>query len=89
MIGFAPAVASLGTKSPSSTIAALGVFGVSTAATDCANVLWSAAEVPPAMFCVSPMICDMYVSALITDGSVHLILCWLSWSYFVGPPERR
>ncbi len=20
-----------------------------------------------------------------TDGSVHLILCWLSWSYFSGP----
>ena len=41
------------------------------------------------MFDVSPRICAIVFSAAFTDGSVHLILCVASWSYFAGPAWRR
>src|SRR5919201_4650399 len=61
------------TKSPSSTIAAFG--GVANAfVTDVLKSVWSAPDVPPAMSPLSPITCAIVFSAVITDGSVHLIL---------------
>ena len=61
------------TKSPSNTIAAFG--GVPNAfVTESLKPYWSAPLVPPAMFDVSPRIFAIVFSAVITDGSVHLIL---------------
>src|SRR5579871_1297125 len=72
------------TKSASNTIAALA--GLANAfVTDWLKPYWRAPVVPPAMFDVSPRIFPIVVSAVFTDGSVHLILCWLSWSYFAAP----
>jgi hypothetical protein len=45
--------------------------------------------VPPVMFDESPMILAMYCSAFVTDGSVHLIWCAESWSYFAAPHIRK
>ena len=38
---------------------------------------------------VSPRIFAIVLRAVVTDGSVHLILCAVSWSYFAGPNVRR
>src|SRR5438477_8836016 len=45
--------------------------------------------VPPARLALSPMTSPISFSAFVTDESVHLILCWLSASYFAGPYVRR
>src|SRR5437899_8567906 len=76
------------TKSASNTIAAFG-GDANAFVTESLNPNWSAPLVPPAMFDVSPMTFAMVVSAVLTDGSVHLILCWLSWLYFAAPNVRR
>ena len=57
--------------------------------TDVGKSVCSAPDVPPAMFDVSPRTCAIVFSAALTDGSVHLILCVGSWSYFSGPAWRR
>src|SRR5579862_2270369 len=76
------------TKSASNTIAAFG--GVANAfVTESLNPYWRAPLVPPAMLLVSPMIFDIVFSAVITDESVHLILCAVSASYFAAPNVRR
>src|SRR3954451_25217810 len=76
------------TKSASNTIAAFG--GEANAlVTDWLKLYWSAPLVPPATFDVSPRIFPIVVSAVFTDGSVHLILCWLSCWYFAVPKVRR
>jgi hypothetical protein len=41
------------------------------------------------MFDVSPRIAAIKPSALVTDGSVHLILWSVRRSYFAGPAVRR
>src|SRR5438270_2356521 len=72
------------TKSASNTIAPLdGVENASV--THVGKSVWSAPLEPPARFELSPMICPISVSAVFTDGSVHLILCVLSDSYCAGP----
>src|SRR5438552_1281456 len=76
------------TKSASNTIAAFG-GDANAFVTESLNPYWSAPLLPPARFDVSPMIFAMVVSAVLTDGSVHLILCWLSWLYFAAPNVRR
>src|ERR1051326_7146178 len=76
------------TKSASNTIAPLD--GVENAfVTHVGKSVCSEPLVPPARLDVSPTIWPISVSAFLTDGSVHLILCWLSWSYFAGPYVRR
>ena len=76
------------TKSASKTIAAFDGT-VNTCETEVGKSVCNAPDVPPGMFAVSPRICPMIFSAAFTDGSVHLILWVDSWSYFVGPAERR
>src|SRR5579862_344067 len=76
------------TKSASNTIAAFG-GELNAFVTDWLNESWSAPLVPPAMFDVSPRIFAIELSAVVTDESVHLILCWLSASYFAAPNVRR
>src|SRR6478752_7686293 len=81
-------VITLPTKSPSNTIAAFG--GVENACvTESLKLVWIAPDVPPATFDVSPRILPIVVSAVITDLSVHLILCALRRVYFTGPNVRR
>ena len=76
------------TKSASNTIAAFG--GVPNAfVTESLNPYWRAPLEPPARFDVSPRILPIVVRAVFTDGSVHLILCWLSALYFAAPNVRR
>src|SRR5437868_11963714 len=76
------------TKSASNTIAPFG--GEPNAfVTESLNPYWSAPLVPPAMLPVSPTIFAIVFSAVATDGSVHLILCWDSWLYFAAPKVRR
>ena len=88
MSALAFTVATPGTKSPSITIAAFGGL-LKTLLTESGNPVCSAPAVPPAMFVVSPSTCAIVVSAVFTDGSVHLILWSVSWSYFAGPAVRR
>src|SRR5581483_666724 len=76
------------TKSASKTIAPFD--GVENAfVTHVGKSVWSAPLLPPARFELSPTIWAISLSAFVTDGSVHLILCALSASYFVGPNVRR
>src|SRR5689334_13484817 len=76
------------TKSASNTIAAFG--GVAKAfVTESLKPYCSAPLVPPAMLLESPTICAIVLSAVITDGSVHLIVCLLSAWYLAGPNVRR
>src|SRR6266478_5026901 len=72
------------TKSASNTIAALGVVP-NAFVTESLNPYWRAPLVPPARFDASPRILPIVVRAVFTDGSVHLILCWLSALYFAAP----
>jgi ABC-type glycerol-3-phosphate transport system substrate-binding protein len=44
---------------------------------------------PPTIFDVSPTIWPIVLSAAFTEGSVHLIECVVSWSYFAGPAWYR
>src|SRR5262245_45166671 len=76
------------TKSPSNTIAAFGV-DEKTSDTEVGKSFWSACEVPPAMFDVSPTILPIVVSAVVTDGSVHGMAWVDSLSYMSGPACRR
>ena len=76
------------TKSPSNTIAALA-GSPKTCVTDVGKSAASAPDVPPAMFCVSPTIFAIDVSASLTDWSVHGIACVDSLSYMSGPAWRR
>src|SRR5579864_202627 len=76
------------TKSASNTIAAFG-GELNAFVTDVLNPFCSAPLVPPAMLLVSPTIFAIVVSAVFTEGSVHLILCWLSASYFAAPNVRK
>ena len=57
--------------------------------TEVGKSVWSAPDVPPAMLAESPRIVAIVASAAFTDGSVHLILCADSRSYFAGPAWRR
>src|SRR5579884_2509608 len=76
------------TKSASNTIAPFdGLENASV--TDVLKPFWSAPDVPPSMYELLPMICAIVFSAVVTDGSVHLILCAASCSYFAGPNVRR
>ena len=75
------------TKSASNTIAAFA-GELNAFVTDWLNESCSAPAVPPAMFDVSPRIFPIDLRAVVTDGSVHLILCALSASYFAGPNVR-
>jgi hypothetical protein len=81
-------VATPGTKSPSITIAALGGFE-KTLFTDVGKSVCSAPLVPPKISDELPRIAAIVLSVAFTDGSVHLILCEASWSYFAGPAWRR
>src|SRR3954451_17503734 len=76
------------TKSPSNTI---GPFGGSENAfvTESLNPFWIAPAEPPARLPLSEKIWLMSLSVAVTDGSVHLIVCALNWSYFVCPYDRR
>src|SRR5579862_2599734 len=76
------------TKSASNTIAAFD-GDPNAFVTESLKPYWSAPLVPPAMFAVSPRIFPIVFSAVITDGSVHLIWCAVSWSYFASPNVRR
>src|SRR4051794_27137303 len=69
------------TKSASMTIAAFGEAW-KTWSTLVGKSVCSAPEVPPARFWVSPRTWAMVFSAAITDGSVHLMVWFVSWSYF-------
>ena len=77
-----------GTKSPSITIAAFG-WEEKTFDTEVGKSVWSAPEVPPATFELFPITADIVFKAVTTLGSVHLILCFESASYFAGPAWRR
>src|SRR5690348_6109591 len=72
------------TKSASNTIAPFeGLENASV--TQVGKSVCSAPLAPPARLELSPTICPIVVSAFFTEGSVHLILCELSASYFAGP----
>src|SRR4051812_5388279 len=58
------------TKSPSNTIAAFG-GSAKTFETDVGKSFWSAAGVPPAVFCWAPATFPIVVRAVVTDWSVH------------------
>ena len=79
---FSPATP--GTKSPSSTSAAFGVFE-KTFATEVGKSVCRAPAWPPAMLSVSPTIFAISASASLTDWSVHGISCLASLSYVSGP----
>src|SRR4051794_25885227 len=87
VLAFAFTVATPGTKSPSITIAALGGF-CQTLFTDVGKSVWTAPEVPPAIDALL-RICPIVRSDAITEPSVHLIRCFVSWTYFAGPAWRR
>src|SRR6266851_4550404 len=75
------------TKSPSSTIAAFG--GDENAfVTESLNPYVRAPEVPPARLDEFPITCAIVFIAVITEGSVHLILWAVNASYFAGPNVR-
>src|SRR4051812_31811016 len=76
------------TKSASNTIAALG-GDANAFVTESLKPFCSAPLVPPAMLLVSPRIFPIVVSAVFTDGSVHLIVWALSALYFAAPNVRR
>src|SRR5665213_223541 len=76
------------TKSASNTIAALG-GDANAFVTESLKPYCSAPLVPPAMLLVSPRIFPIVVSAVFTDGSVHLILCAPRRLYFAAPNVRR
>jgi hypothetical protein len=76
------------TKSPSKTIAA-GVSPENVWVTDFGNSVWSAPERPPAISSSLPHSSASVVRASLTEGSVHLISCLASWSYFSGPACER
>ena len=89
MIGFSPGAARRRARSRlRCTIAAFGEL-LKTLLTDVLKSVCSAPDLPPAMLFVSPMIFAIIRSAVFTDGSVHLILCFDSGSYFAGPAVRR
>src|SRR5947207_6684641 len=69
------------TKSASNTIAAFG-GDANAFVTESLNPYCNAPDVPPAMLLVSPRILPIVFSAVITDASVHLILCAESALYF-------
>src|SRR6478672_2979941 len=71
------------TKSASNTIAAFGDVA-NAFVTESLKPYCNAPLVPPATLLESPTTCAIVLSAVITDGSVHLILCLLSAWYFVG-----
>src|SRR4051794_8599109 len=76
------------TKSASKTIAPFdGVENASV--THVGKSVWSAPLLPPARFELSLTSWPIVVSAVLTDGSVHLVLCALRDSYFAGPNVRR
>src|SRR6476661_5654483 len=76
------------TKSPSKTIAPFG--GVENAfVTESLKPCCSAPEGPPARLPESPTTCAIVFKAVITDGSVHLILCADSAAYLAGPNVRK
>src|SRR2546423_6214188 len=76
------------TKSASNTIAPFD--GEPNAfVTESLNPYWSAPLVPPAMLPVSPTIFAIVFRAVVTDGSVHLILCAESALYLAAPNVRR
>src|SRR5581483_670480 len=76
------------TKSASNTSAPFD--GVAKAfVTQVGKSVWRAPLEPPEMFDVSPTTFAIVFSAVTTDGSVHLILCSLSASYFAAPNVRR
>src|SRR4051794_10095258 len=70
--GFNEVFTTPGTKSPSITIAAFGLFE-NTLETEVGKSVCSAPEVPPAMFLEVPTTVAISPSAFVTDGSVHLI----------------
>src|SRR5579862_8767163 len=76
------------TKSASNTIAAFG-GDANAFVTDWLKPYCSAPDVPPYTFDVSPMIFAIVFSAVVTDGSVHLIWWAASASYFAAPNVRR
>ena len=76
------------TKSPSITCAALGGFAP-TGFVEVAKSVCRAPLVPPKMLSESESTLPISVSASVTEGSVHLISCATSWSYFSGPAVRR
>src|SRR3954447_4698269 len=76
-----------GTKSPSTTIAAFGLF-VNTFDTDVGKSVCSAPDVPPAMLLLCRSVPIVW-SAFTTDASVHLSVCFDNASYFDGPACRR
>lgn len=49
----------------------------------------SAPLVPPASRAGLPNSSASVVRAAVTDGSVHLIVCFASWSYLAGPAWDR
>src|SRR5260370_29340601 len=72
------------TKSASNTIAAFG-GSANAFVTESLNPYWRAPVEPPARFPVSPMIFPIDSSAVLTEASVHLILCVLRALYFAAP----
>src|SRR3954447_11075024 len=76
------------TKSASNTIAPLD-FEPNAFVTESLNPYWRAPLAPPARLLLSPTIFAIVVSAVFTDGSVHLILCALRALYFAAPNVRR
>src|SRR2546421_4095264 len=76
------------TKSASKTMAPFD--GVENAfVTQVGKSVWSAPLLPPARSALLPTIWPISVSAVLTDASVHLVLCALRDSYFAGPNVRR
>src|SRR5690348_11270106 len=76
------------TKSASNTIAPFD--GVPNAfVTQVGKSVWSEPLEPPARLPVSPTIWPIVLSAVATDGSVHLIVCADNALYFAVPNVRR
>src|SRR5579864_1414375 len=85
---FVPDVIAPPTKSASNTIApcdgdAHALF------THVGKSVWSAPLVPPARFPELPTTWAIVLRAVVTEGSVHLIVWADSASYFAGPNVRR
>ena len=76
-----------GTKSPSISIAAFG-GSTNTCDTEVGKSICNDPLTPPAMFDESEKSFAICVNAAFTDGSVHLIACVDSWSYFAAPAVR-
>ncbi|CAM5413260.1 hypothetical protein STANM309S_02131 [Streptomyces tanashiensis] len=77
-------------KSPSKTIAPLGWSPpVKVCVTEAGYSVWSAPPGPPAMSDGLPKSSARVFRAAVTDGSVHLIVCFASWSYLAGPAWER